>query len=434
MITSRSRGNRKRREVGIERGEELVFREHGGVGERVEQRALARVGVPDDGDDRHPGAVALPPAGGAVAGEPVDARLQRGDALAHAAAVHFQLGLARSTPADAAGQPRERVVAAHQPRQEILELRQLHLELAVGALRAAGEDVEDELGAVEDAQRGGLADVPRLRRRQVVIEDQQIRAQRHGAHQDFLELALPHQRARVDLPPPLQDGVEHLHVGGPRQLAQLLHGGLRPLPVSLVNADEQGAAFHAHRPHRRYPRHLLLEGGDLRLGVELQVVERGRVLHLVQLALQVPGHQRRDVDLARQPVRARLHRGHGVQPQEHEVGEVVAGERLVLEVRVDEAQAAQAGMAGAGAADVRQGELPRVSHDDVLHLAAPVEQDAQLPPRFPRQFGEMARQLGRDQLPLLHPPAPGGEQPLAVAGGETGGISRELLLHLSADM
>src|SRR2546427_12619687 len=41
----------------------------------------------------------------------------------------------------------------------------------------------------------------------------------------------------------------------------------------------------------------------------------------------------------------------------------------------------------------------------------------------------MARQLGGDQLALLHAPAAGGEQALAVAGLQSGGVSREIFPH-----
>src|SRR2546425_12391991 len=41
----------------------------------------------------------------------------------------------------------------------------------------------------------------------------------------------------------------------------------------------------------------------------------------------------------------------------------------------------------------------------------------------------MAGQLGGDQLALLHAPAAGGEQALAVAGLQSGGVSREIFPH-----
>jgi len=76
----------------------------------------------------------------------------------------------------------------------------------------------------------------------------------------------------------------------------------------------------------------------------------------------------------------------GIEPEQHQVGEVIACERLVLQVRMHESQSAQARMAGARAADVRQHELPGISHDHVLDLTPPVDEHAQLSPDFPRQF------------------------------------------------
>ena len=272
--------------------------------------------------------------------------------------------------------------------------------------------------------------MPRLRWREIAVEDEQVRAQRHRADEDLLELALAHQRAGVDLPPGLEHQVEHLDVGGSRQLLQFLKGCLCRRPITRVHADQDRAARDAHRPDRRDPRHLLLERGDLRLRIELQVVEAGCLRELVQVAGRVPGHQRRQVDLARQPVVARHHGRDGVQPQEHEVGEVVAGQRLVLEVGMHQPEAAQARMAGAGAADLRQDELARVAHDHMLDLTPAIDEDAELPANFLRQFGEMARQLRGDQLALLHAPAPRGEQALAVACLQSRRVSGKLFSHL----
>ena len=80
------------------------------------------------------------------------ALLQHGDALAHAAAVDLELGLAGSAVADhAAGLARQMRPLAGEARQQVLELRQLDLELARLRGRPLREDVEDQLGAVDDA-------------------------------------------------------------------------------------------------------------------------------------------------------------------------------------------------------------------------------------------------------------------------------------------
>src|SRR5262249_5165776 len=109
--------------------------------------------------------------------------------------------------------------------------------------------------------------------------------------------------------------------------------------------------------------------------------------------------------------------------------QVVAGQGLVLEMGVDQPQAAEAGMAGAGAADVREDQLARVAYDHVLHLTPAVDEHADLPADFPRQFRKMARQLRGDQLPLLHPAAARGEQALAVARLQPRSVSEKFLSH-----
>ena len=63
-------------------------------------------------------------------------------------------------------------VAPHtgQPRQQVLVLRELDLELALARARPLGEDVEDEAGAVEDLDAQLLREHPQLRGRELVIE------------------------------------------------------------------------------------------------------------------------------------------------------------------------------------------------------------------------------------------------------------------------
>ena len=66
--------------------------------------------------------------------------------------VDLELLLARAAGlADAAALALQVGPAAHQPRRQVLELRELDLQLAFAASRALREDVQDQLGAVEHA-------------------------------------------------------------------------------------------------------------------------------------------------------------------------------------------------------------------------------------------------------------------------------------------
>ena len=266
-----------------------------------------------------------------------------------------------------------------------------------------------------------------------MVEHQQISVQRHRAHQDVLQLALADQRARVGIAPVLQHVVEDPDTGGPRQFGKLAQRSLGRTAITLVHTDQDGAPFHADLAHRRGPRHLLFQRDGLRQRIEIERMDALCGNLPVEVARAgVERQERRQVHLAGQAVLARDDGGNGIEPQQHEVGEVVAGERLVLEMRVHQAETAQAQLAGAGAADVGQNELASVADDDVLDLAAAVEQHAELSPDLARQFRQMPGELGRNQLSLLHSAAPGGEQSPGLTGLQPCGVAGQLFSHWRA--
>ena len=65
---------------------------------------------------------------------------------------------------------------------------------------------------------------------------------------------------------------------------------------------------------------------------------------------------------------------------------------------MDGAQAAEAPLADARALEVGPLDAARVADDDRLDVALAVDERADLPPRLVRKLGELARELGRDDL------------------------------------
>ena len=133
------------------------------------------------------------------------------------------------------------------------------------------------------------------------------------------------------------------------------------------------------------------------------------------------------MDAAGQAVGQGLDGGHQVEPQQRQVGVVVAGERRGVEVGVDQPQAAQAVRAGAGPADVGEGELPGVADHDRLHVPLAVEQHADLPPHLAGELGEVAGQLGRDHLVGVDAAAPGPLQGLELGGLESEEVAGDVV-------
>jgi hypothetical protein len=84
---------------------------------------------------------------------------------------------------------------------------------------------------------------------------------------------------------------------------------------------------------------------------------------------------------------------HQIETEEGEVGQVVARERFVLQVGVDEPQTPEAGFAGAQALEIGKEDRPGVPDDDGLDLPLPVDEDPDLPAGIVREFREIACQL-----------------------------------------
>lgn len=85
-----------------------------------------------------------------------------------------QLRFAGSPGADAAAQARHLFSVSGKARQRVVELREFYLQAPFAGARAAGENVEDELGAVDYLAVERLLQIALLRGGQIVIEDDGI--------------------------------------------------------------------------------------------------------------------------------------------------------------------------------------------------------------------------------------------------------------------
>ena len=117
----------------------------------IEKRGLASIGVSDQGDDRNRDAFTALALLSTNAAHFLDLSLDVLDAAMNLAAVGFKLGFTRSAGANAAAELRHLHTTAAKPRQHVLKLRKLNLELAFTSARVAGKDIENQLGAIDHA-------------------------------------------------------------------------------------------------------------------------------------------------------------------------------------------------------------------------------------------------------------------------------------------
>lgn len=179
----------------IERREQQILGHDSGVGQPVEQRRLARIGIADQRDDR-PGRL-LPP----LAMQPARAldlfelATQLGHAVADHPAVGLDLRFAGATEkAEAAALALEMGPAAHQPSCLIIEMRQLDLQSSFGCRGALAENFEDEAGAVDHLDLEPLFQIALLDGREAAIDDQQFGLLILQAVRDDLDLSPAEQR------------------------------------------------------------------------------------------------------------------------------------------------------------------------------------------------------------------------------------------------
>ena len=111
---------------------------------------------------------------------------------------------------------------ARQAGQEVVQLGELDLELALAGSGATREDVQDELGAINNLQIQRLFEVAELGGREVVVEDNQSRARGASRRMYFTDFAPPHQRGGIGLGGALQHGTHDLGSGAGGELVKFL--------------------------------------------------------------------------------------------------------------------------------------------------------------------------------------------------------------------
>ncbi len=142
-------------------------------------------------------------------------------AVGEDALVEFDLRFAGAPQADAAFLPVEVSPAAHQPRLRVPQLRQLHLQLTFVRSRTRAEDIEDQFGARHHAALQFLFDVALLRRRQIVVDHDQIRRMFRQQRAQLLQFAGADEQARVGTFAARDQNRELLDVGGAHQFFEL---------------------------------------------------------------------------------------------------------------------------------------------------------------------------------------------------------------------
>ncbi len=278
---------------GIQRREQRILDEDAGAGERIEQTRLAGVRVPGDRDRRDRVALALGALGVARGCEVADLATQLRHARTDAATIEFDLRLTGTAGAHtgtacsdlATGLATHRVTPAAQTRQQVLELREFDLGLALAALGVLAEDVEDHGGAINHLDLHHVLQRAALAGCELGVGDDRVGAGCGDQVLQLLRLAPAEVGGGIGMGPPLQHAVEHdgtCRLGEGGEFAQRVLGiGLRALRV------------HADQHDVLEPQLAVLDLGDvLELGGEsCHAAQRMAIVEipLVSVAVSVRG-------------------------------------------------------------------------------------------------------------------------------------------------
>ena len=217
------RGERQGAQFWVESGEHARGLEDARVGEGVEEGAFPGVGVADEGHRRDGDGFTAMALLAANAADGFELAFEVQDFSLDFAAVGFELGFAGTPRADAAAELGHGAAFASEPGQHVFKLGELDLELAFPSAGVAGEDVEDELGAVDDAAGQGVFEVAKLGGREVVIDEDDGGVSGGGDSGDFFDFAAAEQGRGIGLGTTLGYFADDLGAGAEDEFA-----GTRP--------------------------------------------------------------------------------------------------------------------------------------------------------------------------------------------------------------
>ncbi len=250
---------------GVKSREEPVLGKHSCSREAVEKRRFSGVGVANQRGDRPVSAEAALALHGAVLAHAAQIAFQAGDAFLNAAAVDFKLCLAGAACSNSACLTRKVGPHSGETRQKILQLRKLDLEAALTSSRTSRENIENQLGAVQDLAAGQLFEIAPLRRGKLVVKNQRRHVLFSALPGNLLGLPLADIEGCRGLLQFLDNGIHHLRAGSGSELTQLRQGILNvPATHSLALEPNKNGLFLKPRIcawHHAAPRNSKARGG-----------------------------------------------------------------------------------------------------------------------------------------------------------------------------
>jgi hypothetical protein len=266
-------------------------------------------------------------------------------------------------------------------------LGQFHLEFSVAAARALRKDVENQLGAIDGFEAGGIFKGARLSRFQVDIKNGRIGAAAHGGQRDALESSLSDYGARMNF------------AAGKLQYFGDFHSGC---PHRSVISDKALVRVMARIRARSFwfrgRLSMTLENSqcaDFFLEIKGQAenipcFDFSKRFGLMRIAV----HDRENVrqfNFPCVPLGFDLDDGNQIQTQQGKIIQVILSNRFSAQVCVDQAKASKSCSSSAKSSNIGEVEVGGISQDYIADGPVARQQNAHLPSEFSGDGCQMLR-------------------------------------------
>src|SRR5437879_6345514 len=115
----------------------------------------------------------------------------------------------KPTVSEKRAQTRKLGIAAGEPGQQIIQLRQFDLQLPLAAAGMTGKNIEDELSAIDYAPSHFPLEIALLHGSELTVEDNQRRLARFSLCPDLIELSVSHHACGINGLAHLQNTARH---------------------------------------------------------------------------------------------------------------------------------------------------------------------------------------------------------------------------------
>ncbi len=235
------------------------------------------------------------------------------------------------------------------------------------AVCSPAEDVEDQLGPVDDFEVRHGRDRSGLRGRKVLIEDEEIHPVLKRLDHHLLQLAASEEILGMNRLWALNNRVQHDKARGASQIRQF-HQRLFLIGDTVSGDADQNRLFLRVVDQMRGPgpAQFLFESTEKLPQMHVALLQRDRLPDFIGFAGRIRRKNVRGVQLSRLAVCLHADGRHQIEPQERQVRQIVLTQRLVAQVRVDQPETTERSPPQTIVRHIRQDDLPVVADDHVL--------------------------------------------------------------------